>query len=83
MYIVLRADRVFSVIVPYNPDISSDFISATKMKSLNELHTTIHFVSWNVRGLNERSKCLAVRQTILIENPDIICLQETKLSDLD
>lgn len=44
---------------------------------------TLKFISWNVRGLNERDKRLAVRQTLLIEKPDLICLQETKLESLD
>ena len=44
---------------------------------------TIKFISWNVRGLNERNKRLAVRQTFLLEKPDLVCLQETKLETLD
>lgn len=45
--------------------------------------TKIKIVTWNVRGLNERPKRLAIRQTMFLEKPDIICIQETKLSDVD
>lgn len=41
-----------------------------------------NFLSWNVRGLNERTKRLAVRQTIILENPDVVVLQETKLQHI-
>lgn len=40
-------------------------------------------MTWNVRGLNDRRKRLAVRQAILIERPDLITLQETKLHQID
>lgn len=43
----------------------------------------ISLLSWNVRGLSERPKRLAVRQAILTEKPDIVTLQETKLSHID
>src|SRR5664279_4570356 len=42
-----------------------------------------HFISWNVRGLNDKRKRIVIRQTILIERPDIICMQETKLNQID
>jgi exonuclease III len=45
-----------------------------------EQNSNIKFISWNVRGLNLRDKRLVVRQTILIEKPDLVCLKETKLS---
>lgn len=37
-------------------------------------------MSWNVRGLNEKDKRIAIRQSILLEKPSIVCLQETKLA---
>lgn len=43
----------------------------------------IKFITWNVRGLNERDKRLAVRQTVFLEKPDIVCFQETKLRVMD
>lgn len=45
--------------------------------------TKIKSVSWNVRGLNERDKRIAIRETVFLEKPDIICFQETKLSEID
>lgn len=45
--------------------------------------TRIKLISWNVRGLNDRSKRLSVRETFFLNKPDIICLQETKLSTID
>lgn len=45
--------------------------------------TKIKSVSWNVRGLNEKDKRIAVRETVFFEKPDIVCFQETKLSVID
>lgn len=45
--------------------------------------TKIKVLTRNVRGLNEKDKRLSVRQTILLEKPDVICLQETKLSEIN
>lgn len=43
----------------------------------------LKFLSWNVRGLNEKNKRLAVRQTVLLERPQIICFQETKMASIN
>lgn len=43
----------------------------------------LKFLSWNVRGLNVRNKRIAVRQSLLIEKPDLVCIQETKLENLN
>lgn len=43
----------------------------------------IKVLSWNVRGLNEKDKRLAVRQTVLIEKPDVVCFQETKMGSMN
>lgn len=43
---------------------------------------SLSLFSWNVRGLNERDKRLAIRQALLIERPDIVTLQETKLETI-
>jgi exonuclease III len=40
----------------------------------------IKIITWNVRGLNDKSKRSSIRNFIRLESPDIICLQETKLS---
>ena len=37
-------------------------------------------LSWNVRGLNEESKRLRVRNLLSLWKVDIVCLQETKIS---
>jgi hypothetical protein len=39
-------------------------------------------LSWNVRGLNERSKCLRISNLIRDWKVDIVCFQETKLHGL-
>lgn len=41
------------------------------------------FMTWNVRGLNNPAKQEEVKQVISIVRPDIVCLQETKLSVVD
>lgn len=43
----------------------------------------IKCLSWNVRGLNDARKRRIVKRFIKNENPEIICLQETKLSNID
>jgi endonuclease/exonuclease/phosphatase family metal-dependent hydrolase len=35
-------------------------------------------ISWNIRGLNGRSKQRLLRERIIVEQPDIMFLQETK-----
>ena len=39
-------------------------------------------VSWNVRGLGNPDKCAVVKDALVASTPSVICLQETKLSDL-
>lgn len=53
------------------------------IRQLMNYKEKIKFITWNVRGLNERDKRLAVRQTIFLEKPDIVCFQETKLRRMD
>ena len=40
----------------------------------------LNIVSWNVRGLNDKDKCLRMRNLIRMWKTDIICLQETKMA---
>jgi endonuclease/exonuclease/phosphatase family metal-dependent hydrolase len=40
-------------------------------------------ISWNIRGLNGRSKKKMLRDLILAEKPDIVLLQETKCTSED
>lgn len=48
-----------------------------------EYKTKIKIITWNVRGLNEREKILAIRHTFFLEKPNMICLQETNLRTLN
>jgi exonuclease III len=43
----------------------------------------LKIVSWNVRGLNDKDKRLCVRNLIRMWKADIICLQETKMADIN
>jgi exonuclease III len=43
----------------------------------------LKIVSWNVRGLNDKDKCIRLSHLLRIWKADIICLQETKLTDID
>ncbi|KAG2622150.1 hypothetical protein PVAP13_3NG281341, partial [Panicum virgatum] len=40
-------------------------------------------VCWNVRGLGTSPKCDDVRDALTSANPHVVCLQETKLRELD
>nr|CAD1835673.1 unnamed protein product [Ananas comosus var. bracteatus] len=40
------------------------------------------FLSWNVRGLNDQSKCTVVRCFIRFSKVSVVCLQETKLPSI-
>jgi exonuclease III len=42
-----------------------------------------NFIFWNVKGLNDSKKREVVRRVIAMHKSDIICLQETKLSQMD
>ena len=42
-----------------------------------------HIVSWNVRGLDDQDKCAVVKDAVVSTAPAVICLQETKLRDLN
>jgi hypothetical protein len=39
-------------------------------------------LSWNVRRLNKRDKCLRVSNMLKVWKADIVCLQETKLQGM-
>jgi exonuclease III len=39
--------------------------------------------SWNIRGLGDKDKCIDVKAALSTFNPDLICLQESKLQDLN
>jgi len=40
-------------------------------------------ISWNIRGLNGRSKQKMLRDLIIAENPDVLMIQETKCTSED
>jgi len=42
-----------------------------------------HIVSWNVRGLDDQDKCAVVKDAVVSTAPAVICLQETKLRDVN
>jgi hypothetical protein len=39
-------------------------------------------LAWNVRGLNARARHNVVREFVVQERPTLICIQETKLSNI-
>ena len=41
------------------------------------------FISWNVRGINDRDKRALPKFFLRDWNCDLICLQETKLEDVE
>ncbi|CAN6228097.1 unnamed protein product [Urochloa humidicola] len=49
------------------------------MSSASKLFTVM---SWNVRGLGDSDKCDVVRDAISAASPTLVCLQETKLTDV-
>ena len=43
----------------------------------------IKFISWNVRGLNDKDKRAKIKHVVMAEAPHLICLQETKIQSMD
>jgi len=43
----------------------------------------IRVLSWNVRGLNDSAKRASLRNSLRDWNCDLVCLQETKLGDIE
>jgi exonuclease III len=46
---------------------------------MTDTNRKIKITTWNVRGLNDKSKRATIQNFIKTENPDIIYLQQTKL----
>jgi exonuclease III len=42
-----------------------------------------NILNWNIRGLGEKAKWLALQNKIEESQCDILCLQETKKEDID
>ncbi|XP_078175173.1 uncharacterized protein LOC144568675 [Carex rostrata] len=47
------------------------------------IYKKFKLLSWNCRGLGDLDKCLVVRNVIRSSRCDVVCLQETKLNNLD
>ena len=43
----------------------------------------IRILSWNVRGENERDKRKVIKSVIKSQRVDVICLQETKIKEMN
>jgi hypothetical protein len=43
----------------------------------------MNIITWNIRGLNGRSKQRILRNCLQIENPNILMLQETKCAGVE
>jgi exonuclease III len=50
---------------------------------MDQFSQQFKILSWNVRGLNCPAKKEDVKQTISLFRPDLICVQETKLSQVE
>jgi exonuclease III len=46
------------------------------------IETTINFLNWNVRGLNDQDRKDTVHETIADSSCHVVCLQETKLESI-
>ena len=42
----------------------------------------IKILSWNVRGVNDRNKRSSIKALIRAQKVDLVCLQETKMSQM-
>jgi hypothetical protein len=50
---------------------------------MDNMHHHYKILSWNVRGLNSLARQENVKQLISIYKPEVVCLQETKMSFID
>ncbi|RCV36438.1 hypothetical protein SETIT_7G319000v2, partial [Setaria italica] len=50
---------------------------------MNSGNVSFSLISWNVRGLGDTNKRSLVRDAISSSRPNFICLQETKLDNID
>jgi hypothetical protein len=46
------------------------------------MDTSFECMVWNVRGLNGRARRNVVRDLIVLHQPSVLCLQETKLENI-
>lgn len=50
---------------------------------MNNNNKTFKFLSWNVRGLNQKEKRTEIKHEIITQKPQLVCLQETKWDQED
>jgi len=50
---------------------------------MNSNNRCFNVVFWNVRGLGDSDKCNLVRRVFLDARPNIVCIQESKLAEID
>lgn len=50
---------------------------------MDSLISNYYFLSWNIRGLNNPARQFEVKQVIQQHKPHLVCLQETKLQQVD
>nr|ABA99266.1 retrotransposon protein, putative, LINE subclass [Oryza sativa Japonica Group] len=73
VYVPLSGGTVVTQAEDVNNNSAADLIASL----------TTPIVSWNVRGLNAPAKREAVRNLLQQQNATLVCLQETKLQDVD
>jgi exonuclease III len=49
----------------------------------NVSNRSLSLLSWNVRGLGDPEKCSIVRDAIQSASPSVMCIQESKLHELN
>ena len=47
------------------------------------MDTNLNILNWNIKGINDRDKWLALKDKIQETNCDVICIQETKREIFD
>lgn len=50
---------------------------------VSRYNRSLSVLSWNVHGLDDPEKCNVIREAINSANPSIMCIQESKLHEID
>nr|CAD1825938.1 unnamed protein product [Ananas comosus var. bracteatus] len=61
-------------------DVDGHYAAGNIRPIATEANRTFRFLMWNVRGLNDPSKCMVVKSFIRQCKCSVICIQKTKLS---